>query len=529
MIETHIISSILIAALISLSIYLHIENRWLKQQASHLTAKNYALEEISSLKSTHLSMINHEIRTPISALIGIQQKILSNQFLPADDRSLLEEANNSARSLLEILNQNLDFSKIQAGKFELSEEACDLKNILNSIFRSFSESAKQARIELNLQLCSQIAESLWIDAIRLRQILHNLINNSIKFSPNGCVRINVKVIADDHFAQLIFFEVADTGKGIPHQEINRLRKPFEQLIDMKQSHQEPGTGLGLYITEHLLGLMNSQLELYSEKDQGTTASFTLALKRSLEKPYCLSDNNVQAIKIAPIDKNKTVLIVDDHSASQLITASQFKEMGYCVHTTQDAQTALQMMSDIDFDMVITDFSMPDMNGLQFAQLIHQTYGEKIKIFGLTAHVNGPDELLDNNQVFYSILTKPASIHDWGREIHLQDHYLTSLKNISLDYQIQINIAKEILATQLASIDYLTTFKWHKKCPIKEQELKTHLHKIKGGSKLIGDVQIEKFCQAIENRHYSSIHVAEKNLRIALSKSNRILRQITNPQ
>ena len=269
MIETHIIFSILIAALISLSIYLHIENRWLKQQASHLTSKNYALEEISSLKSTHLSMINHEIRTPISALIGIQQKILSNQFLPADDRSLLEEANNSARSLLEILNQNLDFSKIQAGKFELSEEACDLKNILNSIFRSFSESAKQARIELNIQLCSQIAESLWIDAIRLRQILHNLINNSIKFSPNGRVRINVKVIADDHFAQLIFFEVADTGKGIPHQEINRLRKPFEQLIDMKQSHQEPGTGLGLYITEHLLGLMNSQLELYSEKNQDT--------------------------------------------------------------------------------------------------------------------------------------------------------------------------------------------------------------------------------------------------------------------
>ena len=509
MIESHIIFSILIASLISLSIYLHIENRWLKQQAKHLASKNYELEEISSLKSTHLSMMSHEIRTPISALIGIQQKILCNRLLPIEDRGLLEEANISAKSLLEILNQNLDFSKIQAGKFELSEEACDLKNILNSIFRSFSESAKQAHIQFNCHLCNQIAESLWIDAIRLRQILHNLISNSIKFSPNGCVRINVKVIADDHFAQLIFFEVADTGKGIPHQEINRLRKPFEQLIDIKQQHQEPGTGLGLYITEHLLSLMNSQLDLYSEKDQGTTASFTLALKRSLEKPYSLSDNHIQPKKISPIDKNKTVLVVDDHSASQLITASQFKDMGYCVHTTDNAKTAIQMMSDIEFDIVITDFSMPHMNGLQLAKLIHQTYGEKVKILGLTAHINGPDELLDKNEIFHSILTKPASIHDWEREIHLQDCYLTSLKNISLDHQIQMNIAKEIMATQLASINYLTTLNWHKKCPIQETELKTHLHKIKGGSKLIGDIQIEKYCQAIEDSRYSSIHVAEK--------------------
>ncbi len=528
MIETHIIFSVLIAGLVSLSIYLHIENRWLKQHAGNLASKNYALEEISSLKSTHLSMISHEIRTPISALIGIQQKILCNRLLPIEDRGLLEEANISARSLLEILNQNLDFSKIQAGKFELSEESCDLKNILNSVFRSFSESAKQAHIQFNLYLCDQIAESLWIDAVRLRQILHNLISNSIKFSPNGYVRVNVKVIADDHFAQLIFFEVADTGKGIPHQEINRLRKPFEQLIDMKHQ-QDLGTGLGLYITEHLLSLMNSQLDLHSEKDQGTSASFTLALKRSLEKPYHLSDNHTQPTKIFPLEKNKTVLIVDDHTASQLITASQFKEMGYCVHATHDAQTAMQMMLDIEFDMVITDFSMPDMNGLQLAKLIQQTYGEMIKIFGITAHINGPDELLDIDGAFHSILTKPASIHDWEREIHLHDCYLTSLAHISLDQQIQLNIAKELLTTQLASIDYLTTLDWHKKCPVKEKELKIHLHRIKGGSKLMGDVQIEKCCQIIEDRRYSSIHVAEKNLRIALSKSNRILKKIANPQ
>jgi len=126
---------------------------------------------------------------------------LRNQSLPLEDRDLLEGANASAKSLLEILNQNLDFSKIQAGKFEIREEPCDLKNILSSIYRNFSESAKQSHIEFDIYICNQIAQSLLIDAIKLRQILQNLISNSIKFSRNGCVRINTKVIADDHFAK----------------------------------------------------------------------------------------------------------------------------------------------------------------------------------------------------------------------------------------------------------------------------------------------------------------------------------------
>jgi len=526
MTETSITHSILMACLVSLSIYLHIQNRWLIKRAGKLSAKNHALEELSTLKSTHLSTISHEIRTPISALIGIHQKILRNQSLPLEDRDLLEGANASAKSLLEILNQNLDFSKIQAGKFEIREEPCDLKNILSSIYRNFSESAKQSHIEFDIYICNQIAQSLLIDAIKLRQILQNLISNSIKFSRNGCVRINTKVIADDHFAQMIFFEVADTGKGIPHNEINRLREPFEQLVNMKRGGQELGTGLGLYITEHLLSLMGSTLELASEEDLGTSASFTLALKRSLEQPNYISECTLQK-NIRPIERNKTVLIIDDHAASQLITASQFKEMGYCVHTADHAGMALNMLAEIEFDMVITDFSMPDMNGMELAKIIHEQYDGKVKIFGLTAHIDGPEELLNEQTVFHAILTKPASIHDWEREIHLEERYIQSLSNISLDKNIQINISKELLATQVASIHYLAAANWNRYCPINEKELKTHIHKIKGGSKLVGDTHLEKSCQSIEQRRYSSLPVAEKNLRVALAKSNRILRKISN--
>lgn len=525
--EIHLTFSILLACLASLSIHLYLQNRTLKQRAKNLLSKNYALEEISSLKSTHLSTISHEIRTPISALIGIHQKILRNRLLPIEDRELLEGANASTKSLLEILNQNLDYSKIQAGKFELQEEPCDLKNILNSIFRSFSESAKQSHIQFDIQVCNEIAPSLLIDAIRLRQVLYNLISNAIKFSKYGQVRISTKVIADDHFAQLIFFEVADTGKGIPHQEINRLCKPFEQLIDIRQHCQETGTGLGLYITEHLLSLMNSQLKIDSEVNHGTSAKFTLAFKRSISKPNYPSEGEPTSKNIDPIERNKTVLIVDDHLASQLITASQFREMGYCVHTANNAETALTTMTDMAFDMVITDFSMPNMHGENLAHIIHQQYGKKVKIFGITAHLNGPDKLLDDHSVFTSILTKPASIHDWHREIHLHDTYLNSLNNISADQHIQTNIAKELLAAQLAAERYLTTSNWHNFCPINEKELRTHIHKIKGGSKLIGDTALQKHCQIIEDRRYSSIHTAAKNLRIALAKSNRILKHITN--
>ena len=529
MIEDHLISSLLIAGLTSFIIYLLIQNRWLSKQAQNLLSKNYDLEEISSLKNTQLSTISHEIRNPISALIGIHQKILRNRLLPIEDRELLEGANASATSLLEILNRNLDFSKIQAGKFALSEEPCDLKNILASIFRSFSESAKQSDIQFDIHICEQIAQSLFVDAIRLRQILHNLISNAIKFSKHRQVRIHTRVISDDHFAQLIFFEIADTGKGIPHLEITRLRKPFEQLIDMKNNEchgYESGTGLGLYITEHLLSLMNSQLEIYSEEHQGTSVNFTLALQRSLEQPNYAVEKNTSPITILPIEKNQTVLVIDDHLASQLITANQFKEMGYCVHTANCGKTALAMMAEIEFDLVITDFSMPNINGTHLAKIIHNQYGKKIRIFGITAHTNGPDELLNASTPFGSILIKPASIHDWIKEINLQDNYLKSLNKISLDYPMQTTIAKELLATQVSGMEFLISANWHKNSPLREKELKPHLHKIKGGAKLIGDTQLEKYCQIIEDRRYSSIHVAEKNLRIALAKSNRILRDIS---
>lgn len=529
MTENDILSSLLIAGLASFIIFLFIQNRWLAKQAENLLLKNYNLEEISSLKSTQLSTISHEIRTPISALIGIHQKILRNRLLPLEDRELLEGANSSATSLLEILNRNLDFSKIQAGKFKLSEEPCDLKNILASIFRSFSESAKQSDIQFDIYICELIAQSLLLDAIGLRQILHNLISNAIKFSKHGQVRINTRVIADDHFAQLIFFEISDTGKGIPHLEITRLRKPFEQLIDVKHNEYhgyESGTGLGLYITEHLLSLMNSQLEIYSGEGQGTSVAFTLALKRSLEQPSYAVEKHYSPTIIIPVERNQTVLVIDDHLASQLITANQFKEMGYCVHTANCGKEALGMMSEIEFDLVITDFSMPNINGKNLAKMIHDQYGKTIRIFGITAHTNGPEELLNENTSFSSILIKPASIHDWVKEINLQDNYLQSLNKISPDHQMQSTIAKELLATQVAGMNYLINTNWHKSYPLKEQELKQHLHKIKGGSKLIGDTQLEKCCQIIEDRRHSSIHMAEKNLRIALAKSNRILRDIS---
>jgi len=185
-----------------------------------------------------------------------------------------------------------------------------------------------------------------------------------------------------------------------------------------------------------------------------------------------------------------------------------------------------MMAEIEFDLVITDFSMPNINGTHLAKMIHDQYGKKIRIFGITAHTNGPEELLNENTSFSSILIKPASTHDWVKEINLQDNYLKSLNKISLDHQMQTTIAKELLATQVAGMGHLISTNWQKNSPLKEKELKPHLHKIKGGSKLIGDTQLEKCCQIIEDRRYSSIHAAAKNLKIALAKSNRILRDIS---
>ncbi|MFM1869538.1 MAG: hypothetical protein RLY99_282 [Pseudomonadota bacterium] len=389
----HLFIPIVVALNLAFIVYLITKSKRLEKLVLIKSSESEQLRKILTSKDVTLSNISHEIKNPISAIIGIHEKILANKTLPTYEHKILESAKESAQSMLEMLNQVLDASKIAAGKVQLEETASDLKNLLKNIDRTLSITATKSEVKLTTNICSEIAPSLVMDAIKLNQILHNLIINAIKFSNKGQVIVTTHVIANDHFAQMIYFEISDNGIGMPSEQIKRLIRPYEQINSEHLNIENIGTGLGLAITDHLLKLMNSQLFIESEINQGTTVSFQLMLARSTDEPRYSTKTAKESQPLMKVGNSKTVLIIDDHTPSRLITESQFKDMGYCVHSYQNALAAKDFLSNTPFDILVTDFSMPDMDGEKLARLARSSYFENIKIYGITAHTDGAKNYL----------------------------------------------------------------------------------------------------------------------------------------
>jgi CheY-like chemotaxis protein len=252
-----------------------------------------------------------------------------------------------------------------------------------------------------------------------------LISNAIKFSPNSSIQITTRTLANDHFAQIIYFEVSDNGKGIPRAHIARILQPYEQYEHSDTEPSQSSTGLGLSIARQLIAMMGGKLDVDSEEGLGTSASFSLSFKRSIEEPKYTRINRVSEKLELTITHHESVMIVDDHAPSRLITETQFKDMGYCVHSSACSQEALKTIRESSFDILVTDLTMPIMNGDQLAIAAHQHYGSNIKIFGITAHTDGAHRILNSNNVFDFVLIKPVSLKDWQQELSLEKTYMTT--------------------------------------------------------------------------------------------------------
>ena len=508
-----------------LSVYLLIRNRhW-----SNLAQKNQKnLSAFQETKNQAISTISHEIRTPISAILSIQEKLLRNSHLDHSEKTILESAHASAESMLEVLNQLLDLSKIDAGKMQIKTEACNLGNLIKNINRTFSTLAQKNNTTVHCHICPEIAESLIADGTRLGQVLHNLISNAIKFSPNQKVQITTRTLANDHFAQIIYFEVSDNGKGIPQAHIARIFQPYEQYEHSDTEYSQSSTGLGLTIAKQLIAMMGGKLEIDSEEGLGTSVSFTLSFKRSIQQPKYTRSNPTYE-KVAPtITHHESVMIVDDHAPSRLITEAQFKDMGYCVHSSACSQQALDKIRETSFDILVTDLTMPIINGDQLAIAAHQHYGSKIKIFGITAHTDGAHRLLNPNNVFDFVLIKPASLKDWQLELSLEKTYSMTFKDPADSPHSMLKIiAGEILNYQEKSLDLLQQCLGKQKWVLSEMELKGMAHKLLGGAKLSNDSRLAKICEQFQVKIPQTHRPLFYDLCIALTRSNKLLKKITS--
>jgi len=362
-------------------------------------------------KSDFLALMSHELRTPMAGVIGILSLVLRDQISPSV-REKISLAQKNASSLLAIVNDLLDVSKIEAGKFNLENIDFELLVILEDALSLQSERTNQKNIYLNLDVDSTLPPYLIGDPTRLRQVLINLVGNAIKFTDSGGVTVKVSSLSEATDQVLLHFEVIDTGIGMKPEALGRMFQKFEQA-DTSTSRKFGGTGLGLAICKQLVELMGGTIGVTSTFGSGSTFWFKLSL------PIGQKPQSELAVEIKSHSRPLSVLVAEDVQTNQIIIRAILEEMGHQVTVVDHGQLALKALCDQSFDVVLMDGRMPIMDGLEASRHIRlghwsdengqlwKVKNPKVHIIALTANATEQDRAQFIDVGMNEFLTKPV--------------------------------------------------------------------------------------------------------------------------
>ncbi len=336
----------------------------LAEQNIQIEIKNRQLEEASKAKSEFLANMSHEIRTPLNGVIGFTDLVLKTDLAPSQ-KEYLQIVSQSAESLLNIINDILDFSKIEAGKLELFIEKTDLQEIGSQSVDLITYQAQQKGLEILLNLPPQLPRFIWTDVVRMKQVLVNLLSNAVKFTEKGEVELKIEIVKMIDPGQAMFrINVRDTGIGIKPENLQLIFDAFTQE-DSSTTKRFGGTGLGLTISNKLLGMMHSRLQLESTAGVGSLFFFEIPMRFEYGNPDTMEGAG----------QVKKVLIVDDNNNNRTILKEMLNHLKIEALEADGYKAAFKLLEkENDFDVIFMDYHMPDKDGLDVVKTIRERPG-----------------------------------------------------------------------------------------------------------------------------------------------------------